>query len=566
MNFDLVSSIETCHLLKEQLFSNFLYYSHIPTAIVALLIGFFVFVRSRKELAPKILLSLSIVFSLWSFLDLIIWMFGFNSIITMFAWSLLGIFDALFFILCLYFVYVFIDKRDVSFSVKVILGILFVPIVFLAFSRFNLTGFDAENCNALENNYYVNYTFALEIIVSMWIIILGILKYIKSEKPFRRQVLLVSVGVVLFLLSFFTSGFIADKLSEIGYPWAFQIEQYGLFGMVIFMGFLAYLIVKFKAFNIKLLGAQALVAGLLIGIGSQFFFIQNPTNRILNAVTFCLALGFGYFLVRSVKLEVQRKEELENLSTQLATANDKLHALDKTKSEFISIASHQLRTPLTAIKGFISLLLEGTYGQVADAQRPALEKVYISNERLVQLVEDLLNISRIEAGRMEFDFQEARIEDLADEAVKTLELSAKAKGLYLEWKKPDKPTAKIKIDVTKIKEVISNMVDNAIKYTQKGGVTARIEQGSFYDHNARSQKTVVRMIVSDTGIGMDKEELEIIFNKFERGKEISHYHTDGTGLGMYIGKKIIEAHRGRIWAESEGKGKGSKFILELPVG
>jgi signal transduction histidine kinase len=483
----------------------------------------------------------------------------------MLAWSLLGIFDILFFILALYFVYAFIEKRDASMLQKIIVSILFLPIVILSSTRLNLVEFDAVNCNAIENNYYVNYTFFLEILFSAWIIIFSILKYIKSDKYFRRQILLLSTGILLFLLSFFTSGFIADKLSEAGYSWSFQVEQYGLFGMVVFMAFLAYLIVRYKAFNIKLIATQALVVALVILIGSQFFFIQNTTNQILNLITLGLSLGFGYVLVRSVKLEVQRKEELESLSTQLAVANDKLHQLDKAKSEFISIASHQLRTPLTSIKGFGSLLLEGTYGEVPETQRNALEKIYISNERLIQLVEDLLNISRIEAGRMEFDFQEAQIEDLVDEAAKTLELSAKAKNLYLDWQKPVVLLPKVKIDITKIKEVISNMIDNAIKYTQKGGVNVKVEKNTVWSSDHKTYHNFVRVVVSDTGIGMDHEEINMIFEKFQRGKQISHYHTDGTGLGMYIGKKIVAEHKGKIWAESDGKGKGSRFILELPV-
>lgn len=140
-----------------------------------------------------------------------------------------------------------------------------------------------------------------------------------------------------------------------------------------------------------------------------------------------------------------------------------------------------------------------------------------------------------------------------------------AKDLYLNWERPQQPLPKLKADITKVKEVVSNMIDNSIKYTQKGGTTVRVEVGRFYDHGQLENKNVVRVIVSDTGIGMEKEELESIFNKFERGKDISHYHTDGTGLGMFIAKKITEAHHGKIWAESVGRNKGSKFILELPV-
>jgi signal transduction histidine kinase len=377
----------------------------------------------------------------------------------------------------------------------------------------------------------------------------------------------LTFGIELFLLSFFFSVFIVDYLVDRGYIAGgnYNLEQYGLFSMTIFIGFLAYLIVRYKAFDIKLLSTQALVVALIILIGSLFLVQDMFTIRIITGITLALTVVAGWQLVRSVKLEVQRKEELQALSDQLAGANDKLRQLDKAKSEFISIASHQLRTPLTSIKGFGSLLLEGTYGPVPETQRKALEKVYISNERLIQLVEDLLNISRIEAGRMEFDFQETQIEDLVQETVDTLELSAKQKGLYLHWGKPTSPLPKLKIDITKIKEVISNMIDNAIKYTQRGGVTVRVESGAFYDHGEKERKNIVRVVVSDTGIGMDKEELESIFNKFERGKTVNHYHTEGTGLGMYVGKKMVEAHKGRIWAESEGKGKGSKFILELPV-
>jgi len=125
---------------------------------------------------------------------------------------------------------------------------------------------------------------------------------------------------------------------------------------------------------------------------------------------------------------------------------------------------------------------------------------------------------------------------------------------------------KVKIDITKAKEVISNMVDNAIKYTQKGGVSVKVEKTAEWDSDAKNHKSAIRVVVSDTGIGMDEEELGMIFEKFQRGKQVSHYHTDGTGLGMFIGKKIVAEHKGKIWAESDGKGKGSRFILELPVG
>ncbi len=567
MEFNLVSHVKSCvdYISSNPPELGLVYYSHIPTAIISLLFAFFVFIKNKKTLISKILLGIAITFSIWLLLDLVTWINP-DSRKVFFSWSVLNALNPLFDILCLYFIYVFIDKKDVSLKIKAIWGILFLPVLLIAPTSLNLTSFDTINCLATQNNYFLYYLYFIEILISLWILFVAFNRFRHADKVFKKQISLVTTGIVLFLLSFFVAGSLGDYLAEHGVALGYKNELYGLFGMTIFLGFLGYLIVRYKAFNIKLIATQALVVGLVILIGSQFFFIQNPTNKILNGITLALALGFGYVLVKSVKIEVKRKEELQMLSDELAIANDKLRQLDKAKSEFISIASHQLRTPLTSIKGFGSLLLEGTYGVVPEAQRGALEKIYISNERLIQLVEDLLNISRIEAGRMEFDFQEAQIEDLVNEAVTTLELSAKAKSLYLHWEKPAVAMPKLKIDITKIKEVISNMVDNSIKYTQKGGITVKLETSTDWDAEHKEHQSTVRVIVSDTGIGMDAEELAMIFEKFQRGKQVAHYHTDGTGLGMFIGRKIVAEHKGKIWAESDGKGMGSRFILELPVG
>ncbi len=552
MDFNSITNIENCHVAVPSL----LYYSHIPSIIISLFVSAYIFIKSRS-LPSKILFLIAASFSIWAISDIVLWT-TFDSRQVLFFWSFINFWEIIVSVSTLYFIYVFLNNRDANFKIKIIFGILLIGFIFFIPTSINVSRFDATNCEGTQGLLIYYYRF-LEGLLSLSIIFYLIYKLLKTDKRNRDRIFYFAIGAVFLnvVISWINIyGTIIEK---------WEITQYSFFAMPIFIGFLAYLIVRYKAFEIKLIASQALVVGLIIGIGAQFFFIQNTTNQILTGVTFAIAIIFGYILVRSVKLEVERKEELEKLSAQLAGANDKLHQLDKAKSEFISIASHQLRTPLTAIKGFVSLLLEGTYGEVSETQKTALEKVYISNERLVQLVEDLLNISRIESGRMEFDFQEAQIEDLIDEAVSTLDLSAKAKGLYLEWKKPKKLSQKIKIDITKIKEVISNMVDNSIKYTQRGGVTVRVENGGFFDHNAMEQKNTVRVIVSDTGIGMDKEDIENIFNKFVRGKEISHYHTDGTGLGMFIAKKVTEAHQGKIWAESAGKEKGSRFILELPV-
>jgi signal transduction histidine kinase len=549
MNFNLINNIEGCHALISQAPLNLIYYSHIPTAIVALLIGFFVFFKNKYSLISKILLSISITFSLWSLFDMLQWTNGYDSISTMFTWALLGVLYGLIFLFSVYFASVFIMKKDVSILNKIIWLLLLLPIIILTPTTINLTSFDAVNCEASEGQYFTYYYYFLGALSFLWILIYSIIGYRKTEKDFKKQILLMTMGIELFLLSFFTSGFFASLFDN------YELLVYGLFGMAIFMGFLAYLIVQYKAFDIKLLGAQALVIALVILIGSQFLFIKTFTNQVLTGITLAISAGFGWMLIKSVKTEVARKEELQIMTNRLAQANDQLRKLDNAKSEFISIASHQLRTPLTAIKGFISLLLEGSYGKVNSIHREVMNKVYLSNERLIALVEDMLNLSRIESGRMEYNFEKVKIEDVAKEVYDTFAIRSREKGLKLELKLPETPLPEATTDRNKIREVISNLVDNSIKYTLKGWVSIRLSQ--------KDDKIIVA--ITDTGIGIPQDELPYLFEKFSRGKDISRLNTGGTGLGLHVGKRMIEALHGAIRVESDGEGKGSTFYIEVPI-
>jgi signal transduction histidine kinase len=443
-------------------------------------------------------------------------------------------------------------------SILTLIGLIFfiLPI----FGNLVISQISTNNAGEFTESFGILFpVYVSFFILSFYMIIAKLIRLHRSASlENKKQLKFVILGISIFSILAILFGLVFPLLGFLNFL-NFDVPSSFFFTIFIFIA-----IIRYKWMNIKIVTSQLLITCLWVLIAIQYLLMDKTETKLVSLATFIVSLIIGFISIKSINLEIQRKEELENLSKQLSEANDKLHALDRAKSEFISIASHQLRTPLTSIKGFVSLLLEGTYGVLDDIKKAALEKVYISNERLIQLVEDLLNISRIEAGRMEFDFQEAQMEDLVTEVVNTLELAAKGRDLYLHYQKPEEPMPKINIDITKIKEVISNMVDNAIKYTQKGGVTVRItdhltpkEEGGF--------GKVIQVIVSDTGIGMDKEDLQMIFEKFQRGKQISHYHTDGTGLGMYIGKKVVDVHKGRLWAESDGKNKGSKFILELPV-
>jgi signal transduction histidine kinase len=268
-----------------------------------------------------------------------------------------------------------------------------------------------------------------------------------------------------------------------------------------------------------------------------------------------IAIENAWLFEETKKFNVKLKQEVDRATADLKQANTKLKRLDVAKSEFISIASHQLRTPLTVIKGYISMILEGSFGKISKTQKESLEKVYESSERLIQLIENLLNISRIESGRLQYSFMPLDLEKLVANVVEELESVAKKKGLRFTYKKPKTALPTLKLDEEKLRQVIMNLIDNSIKYTKQGSVTV-----SLYQKDNR-----VIFSVKDTGIGIDEEGKDNLFKKFSRGTGTSLIHTEGTGLGLYVAKQIVEGHGGDIRVESPGEGKGSEFLVSLPV-
>jgi signal transduction histidine kinase len=255
------------------------------------------------------------------------------------------------------------------------------------------------------------------------------------------------------------------------------------------------------------------------------------------------------------KFNIKLKEEVEKATKNLKAANERLKRLDQAKTDFLSIASHQLRTPLTVIKGYISMLLAEDFGKLGKKQEQALKKVLDSSDRLIDLIEDLLNVSRMQSGRMEYNFKKSRLEDLVREVHEELKNSAEKKGLKFVINTPSKSLPRVSMDPEKMRQVVMNLADNAIKYTQKGSVTLNLSRSG----------NSVKFSVEDTGMGMTQEDIDNLFQKFSRNENADLVHTEGTGLGLYVAKQIAEAHGGKIWAESEGKGKGSKFCFTLPV-
>jgi signal transduction histidine kinase len=251
--------------------------------------------------------------------------------------------------------------------------------------------------------------------------------------------------------------------------------------------------------------------------------------------------------------EIAQRERIEKLAKELEAANVRLKELDQLKSEFLSVASHQLRAPITAIRGYAANLIEGGYGEVPKTFIEPIGVIQESARLMVNSIEDYLNISRIEQGRMKFEKSDFDFADLAHKVVNELMPLAVKKGLTLNFVGND--PIMVNADIGKIKQVISNLTDNAVKYTEKGSVTVTAEKA----------EKIARVTISDTGVGIAADEIPKLFSKFTRARGANNVNTTGTGLGLYVAKQLVEGNGGTVRIESDGVGKGSRFIIELPI-
>jgi PAS domain S-box-containing protein len=228
--------------------------------------------------------------------------------------------------------------------------------------------------------------------------------------------------------------------------------------------------------------------------------------------------------------------------------------VDRMKSEFISLASHQLRTPLSATKTYTHMLYDGYMGKLNPAQKKALSTIISATNRMNELISTLLNVTRIESGSVEVTPKLLHIDKIAEEVIKEVALMASNKSINLSFVLKGKASTSIKTDSLIVKEVMTNLISNAIKYTPDGGkVTLSVLP--------RKDQIVVE--VKDTGWGIPKYSQEQIFSKFFRAQNIVQRETTGTGLGLYLVKGLLEALGGEIWFSSD-EGKGTKFSFSLP--
>lgn len=294
----------------------------------------------------------------------------------------------------------------------------------------------------------------------------------------------------------------------------------------------------------KLIVRYRIVGLLVIGLSSTVDASDDRHRELLGRIRGAVGLAIDSKMLF---------EENKRMLRQVQRSNSRLKTLDETKDEFISMASHQLRTPLTSVKGYLSMVLEGDAGEISDMQRKLLDQAFVSSQRMVYLIADLLNLSRLKTGKFIIDTVPTDLAQVIEDEVEQLQETAASRNLTLTYDKPSGIPA-LMLDEVKIRQVIMNFTDNAIYYTPPGGhVELKLED----------KGKTIEFTVNDDGIGIPKKEQAHMFTKFYRADNAKKARPDGTGLGLFMVKKVIIAQGGStIFRSVEGKGSTFGFSFD----
>ena len=524
------------------------FYSHIPAILVALVVGLLVFYKSNKSKVGTSLLIASILFSLWSLFDLIIWATNRPDVV-LFFWSLQILFEPLVYLLCFYLVYLFIKNKDLVFKWKFLGILLYSPVVILLPFKYNLIGVDVGFCNAIEGFIAQYFTYIVEVIFILSIIFLTTLESRKAYNADRKkEIIILGIGIILFLIAF-SSGNIIGSFTE---NWT--LAQAGLIGMPIFIGFLAYLIVRFHTFNIKTFATQVLMLAIWILVLGILFIRQIENVRVITGLTLILVTIAGYLLIKSVKKEIRQKEKLAKLNIELESSI-------KQRESLVHLITHKVKGSFTRTKYIFAGMLDGTFGDISpEVKKVATQGLEFDNGG-IQTVDLVLNVANLQNGLIKYDMKMIDFKNIVLETIADKKIGAEAKGLKLEMEiKPaslagGNSAYNLTGDVFWLKEVVNNLISNSITYTKEGKIIVGLEK--------RNDK--ILFFVKDTGIGITEEDKKHLFTEGGRGKDSIKINVDSTGYGLFTVKTVVKEHKGRVWAESDGAGKGSTFFIELPA-
>lgn len=526
--------MNTCVALGSDFLSVVLY-SHFIPVVVALLLGVFVLVKSNFSFLSKIFFSFVLFFCLWLVGDVVLWGALPDYHLVTYIWSLMDYFNIIFYLLALYFFLVLIKGTDIAHWQKIALFGLSLPAWWVTTSGRSVTDFYQPFCEATNNSFLTEYKLWLEVGVLAVIMVSGTVAFFGKEyRQKRKQIVVVGLALALFLSIFASTEYISSVTG------IYEINLYSLFVLPVFLAMIIFSITNLRIFAYRSFGMQLLIYILLVMVGSQFFFLHDATYRLLTTVTFVLSVFLGVLLVRNIRRE-------EELALALQEANE-------GQANLLHIINHQIKGYMTKARlVFDDLLNDASYG-LTDKAKPMIQTGFESVTEGVNFVQDFLNASNIERGTYAYNMTPLDFKSIVSEQLDSQKDAIAHKGLKLEVHMDEGNFSTVG-DKAQLGQAVRNLIDNSVKYTPAGNVKVQLTMTNV-------QKILLK--IQDTGVGLSDEVKPKLFTKGGRDKDSQKININSTGFGLAFVRGVAEAHKGRVWAESAGVGKGSSFYMELP--
>jgi signal transduction histidine kinase len=338
------------------------------------------------------------------------------------------------------------------------------------------------------------------------------------------------------------------------------------------IGFIAYAIFKHHLMNIKIITTELFGVLIMIVVLLDALMARSRIEFFLKFGLFMVVAVFSILLIRSVLNEVRSTEKVVKLAHHLEKANIELKKLDKAKSEFISIASHQLRTPVSVIKGVSSMMKEGDMEHFSKEKRERfIDSLWQKSCKLERIIKDILSATEMTSIKYKAEKEKAEpidLEELLKESINDFQPAAQEREIELSLTVFGRPIPKIYGEAMYLRDAVDNLIDNALKYTPSlktsSEVRGKRKKKGIVSVSLTKKENNVIISVKDNGIGIPPKEKANLFDKFTRASNARDMYTDGSGLGLFIAKEIVEGHQGKIWLESEFN-KGTTFYISLPI-
>ncbi len=530
----------------EQLSRYFIQNNIILTAVLAFGLGTWVYFDRRRDARNMTLGGLLAAVSLWSF-ALVLWR------VSDAGWQALFWLRSLFFIgsalpvLYLFFAYTYLNERQPRRLIQVALLLPSLALCWIAFGTDLLVRGDGVGrlSFGIGRSLFAVH-FAAYTITALAIFLLAVRR---NKLLDRGKMISILVGTILSFDVIFSVLYGSRLVAETDYFWV------GNAAMLLGMFIIAVSVLRSRFIvDLRLVSVQVFVLVVLFVVVADIVVAQTMLDFSLRLVILLVLVFYGVVTSRNLVHEVRHLRQIEAMNEHITQMNGRLLEADRCKTRFVSLASHQFRSPLGGIRSYLDMLLAGDFGPLSDRQKEVIGLNLGVCGQLLETIETFLSASKIELGKLELYKSETKLADLVGRVIAGVKPLADKKKLDVASEVPDS-LRPVYCDAGKMYHVLMNLLDNAVKYTQEGRITVQASQ--------RGDRVEVR--VQDTGAGLAPEEVGHLFETFERGLAGVTLNKDGSGLGLFIVKNIVEAHGGRVIVESPGKGRGSTFGFSLPL-